>query len=169
MPPHVDALHAGVLSLKAASAHASAEGRAGEVFMVRRALHGASNVMDGAKEIQHDGRTLKGLGDINIPDEPSHAEDWVTAIEGLRLAREASHQASTAAQLIGRAAQPAKADVRNMQKMSNHSPPPPLPREVQAKGPGWRMPTGQVNVHIHLTNQKLLLPISHCSRCWLKK
>ena len=46
-------------------------------------------------------RTLQALGDSAIPDEPSHAEDWQTAIEGLRLAREASNQASTAVQLIG--------------------------------------------------------------------
>lgn len=49
-------------------------------------------------------RNLQALGDSNIPDEPSHAEDWQMAIEGLRLAREASNQASTAAQLIGKQA-----------------------------------------------------------------
>ena len=47
-------------------------------------------------------RKLQALGDSSIPDEPSYAEDWETAIEGLRLAREASNQASIAAQLIGK-------------------------------------------------------------------
>lgn len=48
-------------------------------------------------------RALQALGDSDIPDEPSHAEDWEVAVKALSLARQAAGQAAKAAQLIGQA------------------------------------------------------------------
>ncbi|KAK9855152.1 hypothetical protein WJX84_004622 [Apatococcus fuscideae] len=50
-------------------------------------------------------RALQALGDSDIPDEPSHAEDWEVAVKALSLARQAAGQAAKAAQLIGRGGQ----------------------------------------------------------------